>query len=161
MMQQAAGHERHHEEAGREPKKGACSHSGKSLAAPSEFLGELERRDMTDKHKRLRPSPDVPDRPQPGPADQPSTTEQLRADIDRGQTRDKVPFPDPAAAPLGTDAEAAGTPTSPEALASERRQSVDRPEEDKPRRNSQVVAWLVGLLIAALAVAGIAVFVAS
>ncbi|WP_109109709.1 hypothetical protein [Azospirillum sp. TSO35-2] len=33
----------------------------------------------------------------------------LRADIDRGLTGDKVPATDPAAAPLGTDDEAAGT----------------------------------------------------
>jgi hypothetical protein len=39
-----------------------------------------------------------------------STTEQLRADIDSGRTGDKVPGLDPAAAPLGTDEEAAGTP---------------------------------------------------
>jgi hypothetical protein len=36
--------------------------------------------------------------------------ERQRADIDSGRTGDKVPFPDPAAAPLGTDDEAAGTP---------------------------------------------------
>jgi hypothetical protein len=36
--------------------------------------------------------------------------DQLRAAIDSGKTGDKVAFPDPAAAPLGTDAEAAGVP---------------------------------------------------
>lgn len=35
---------------------------------------------------------------------------QLRDAIDRGRTGSKVPHPDPAAAPLGTDEEAAGTP---------------------------------------------------
>jgi hypothetical protein len=39
-----------------------------------------------------------------------TTTSQLRAAIDAGQTRDKVNYPDPAAAPLGTDDEAAGNP---------------------------------------------------
>ncbi|HYG88076.1 MAG TPA: hypothetical protein VD978_17645 [Azospirillum sp.] len=34
--------------------------------------------------------------------------QRLRYDIDSGRTGDKIPFPDPAAAPLGTDAEAAG-----------------------------------------------------
>jgi hypothetical protein len=34
---------------------------------------------------------------------------QFRNRIDRGETGDKVAFPDPAAAPLGTDEEAAGT----------------------------------------------------
>lgn len=37
-------------------------------------------------------------------------TDRLRGDIDEGRMRDKVPFPDPAAAPLGTDDEAAGMP---------------------------------------------------
>ncbi|MDQ7264157.1 hypothetical protein NM680_20445, partial [Paracoccus sp. PS-1] len=36
----------------------------------------------------------------------------LRAEIDAGRTGDKLGFPDPAAAPLGTDDEAAGTPVS-------------------------------------------------
>ncbi len=36
------------------------------------------------------------------------TTEQLRRRIDSGQLADKVDFPDPAAAPLGTDSEAGG-----------------------------------------------------
>jgi hypothetical protein len=38
------------------------------------------------------------------------TADQLRAEIDAGRTGDKVPAFDPAAAPLGTDEEAAGTP---------------------------------------------------
>jgi hypothetical protein len=42
-----------------------------------------------------------------------STTEQLRHDIDSGRTGDKVAVSDPAAAPLGTDEEAAGTPVDP------------------------------------------------
>ena len=40
----------------------------------------------------------------------PSTTSQLRAAIDSGATRDKIAYPDPAASPLGTDAEAGGMP---------------------------------------------------
>ncbi|HEV7346478.1 MAG TPA: hypothetical protein VGN60_12690 [Devosia sp.] len=38
------------------------------------------------------------------------TTDQLRNRIDQGLTGEKIPMPDPAAAPLGTDAEAGGTP---------------------------------------------------
>jgi hypothetical protein len=38
------------------------------------------------------------------------TADQLRHDIDRGRTGDKLPWSDPASAPLGTDEEAAGTP---------------------------------------------------
>ena len=40
------------------------------------------------------------------------TTEQLRHRIDSGAARDKVDHPDLAAAPLGTDDEAAGAPPS-------------------------------------------------
>lgn len=40
----------------------------------------------------------------------PKTADQLRSAIDREGQGDKVDFPDPAAAPLGTDAEAAGNP---------------------------------------------------
>jgi hypothetical protein len=38
----------------------------------------------------------------------PDTADQLRSDIDRGLSGDKVDHSDPAAAPLGTDDEAAG-----------------------------------------------------
>ena len=47
----------------------------------------------------------------------PPTADQLRADINRRQTGDKIPVLDAAAAPLDTDDEAAGTPPSPEAVA--------------------------------------------
>ena len=36
----------------------------------------------------------------------------LKRDIDTGATGDKVNYPDPAASPLGTDDEAAGTPVT-------------------------------------------------
>lgn len=41
----------------------------------------------------------------------------LKKDIDQGLTGDKVSFPDPAASPLGTDDEAAGTPNTPQQVA--------------------------------------------
>lgn len=56
------------------------------------------------------------------------TTEQLRDDIDRGRTGDKVNASDPAAAPLGTDEEAAGTPLSGD---------VVRQARDYERRNGR------------------------
>ena len=40
----------------------------------------------------------------------PPSVDRLRDDIDSGRTGEKVPGSDPAAAPLGTDAEAGGTP---------------------------------------------------
>jgi hypothetical protein len=42
---------------------------------------------------------------------------QLRGKINSGETGDKVPFPDPAAAPLGTDDEAGGAPMRPDDIA--------------------------------------------
>jgi hypothetical protein len=48
--------------------------------------------------------------------DPPANPDQLRQRIDRGQGADKVDFPDPAAAPLGTEDEAAGTPITREQL---------------------------------------------
>lgn len=38
------------------------------------------------------------------------TTDRERRAIDSGEAGDKIAFPDPAAAPLGTDAEASGNP---------------------------------------------------
>jgi hypothetical protein len=57
------------------------------------------------------------------PPSQP-TSEQLRSAIDRGRTWDKVPVLDPAAAPLDTDSEAAGTPASREAVAAAMREEI-------------------------------------
>lgn len=43
------------------------------------------------------------------------TDDQIRDAIDSGRTGDKLEWPDPAAAPLGTDAEAGGVATSADA----------------------------------------------
>jgi hypothetical protein len=45
-------------------------------------------------------------RPGTPPAPETSEAERLRRQIDAGKTGDKVGVPDPAASPLGTDAEA-------------------------------------------------------
>jgi hypothetical protein len=50
-----------------------------------------------------------------------ATTEQLRHDIDRGLTGDKIPALDPAAAPLGTDDEASGQGPTPSQVGDSRR----------------------------------------
>jgi hypothetical protein len=61
--------------------------------------------------------------PEPGPR-RPfaATPPELQADIDAGLTGDKVDVFDPAAAPLGTDDEAAGQPSEPEQVALTRAQ---------------------------------------
>lgn len=64
-----------------------------------------------------------------------ANTEQLRDAIDRGRTGSKVPARDPAAAPLGTDDEAGGTPTDPrvvqETLERETRKHAAHPHGKK------------------------------
>lgn len=41
------------------------------------------------------------------------TSDQLRDNIDKGQTGEKIGMPDPASVPLGTDAEAGGVSPTP------------------------------------------------
>lgn len=54
--------------------------------------------------------------PDPDPRTPPVTSDALRHRMTRGEG-DKVNFPDPAASPLGTDAEAGGTSPSPREIA--------------------------------------------
>lgn len=63
----------------------------------------------------------------PDPARPGSTSAQLKHDINSGLTGDKVNFFDPAAAPLGTDEEAGGTPPSPEEIHQARMAERSRP----------------------------------
>ncbi len=82
------------------------------------------------------------------------TADQIRQAIDSGRSGEKVDAVDPAAAPLGTDAEAAGTPPTP----AERRITAatelheSRPEAGKAANARPRIGglWLgVGLGIAA------------
>lgn len=52
------------------------------------------------------------------------TASRLRRDLDSGRGNDKVDYPDPATAPLGTDDEAAGTPITPEQAEMARDQEI-------------------------------------
>lgn len=78
----------------------------------------------------------------------PPTADRLRREIDSGQTGDKTPASDPAAAPLGTDDEAAGTPPTPEERlrSRPRDETAGEPERDvrrfhiPPRPLPQIVA---------------------
>lgn len=123
---------------------------------------------MNEDRNRLRPSPSVgPDAPARGRKKRPKgnggSSEQLRSDIDAGLTRDKVAFPDPAAAPLGTDAEAGGAPASPRVAGAERERASRRPEQ--PRTGAVPPQaqrpWMIGLIVAAAVAAGIAVLFAE
>lgn len=57
---------------------------------------------------------------------------QARKRTDRGKTHDKVDFPDPAAAPLGTDEEAGGARTAEEDIARAERQREPGFKDQRP-----------------------------
>lgn len=85
--------------------------------------------------------------------DPPHSPEQrLRADIDSGRTGDKVAASDPAAVPLGTDAEAGGVPTDAGAASRARQAELDRVETPHRRK------WHSTLILPGLALLVVAVF---
>jgi hypothetical protein len=83
---------------------------------------------------------------------------QARVQIDRGETGDKIAVHDPAAVPLGTDAEAGGASTPAEHIA--RSLHLEQHGEDAhavaqaplTAGRRQLVPWLVVVLVLALAV---------
>ncbi|MGE5537011.1 MAG: hypothetical protein ACM30I_00215 [Gemmatimonas sp.] len=84
-----------------------------------------------------------------------SSGARLRAKIDAGRTGDKVPAMDPAAAPLGTDAEAAGTPLPEDASA--RRRSNPAAESGYGGDPRSLVSGTV-LAVACLAAVGVLIW---
>lgn len=78
------------------------------------------------------------------------TTDQIRAEIDSGQTGEKVGFPDPAAAPLGTDAEAGGHP----ATAADRKLEA-RTKTHHVERHRPIGFWIYGAVIGLIAIAAL------
>ncbi|SDO71881.1 hypothetical protein SAMN05216196_108145 [Lutimaribacter pacificus] len=93
-----------------------------------------------------------PRRPQDNGA---AAANRLRERTDRGGTGDKVAFQDPAAAPLGTDDEAAGHPPTPEEVAEAERHEAGRaePADRKPTvpELQNTLSGRVGLLLPVLA----------
>lgn len=92
------------------------------------------------------------------------TTEQLRKDIDSGRSGSKIAYPDPAAAPLGADDEAAGTPPSAAAVLEARRHEVENaPVTTKGNHRLDRGAYIYGGLLAGLiaSLAAIAVWMSS
>jgi hypothetical protein len=81
-----------------------------------------------------------------------STVDQLRSDIDRGRTGDKVDAPDPAAAPLGTDEEAAGTPIPANAVATAREAERGAARHTRANRAGLGAAWVLVWFVVLLAV---------
>lgn len=80
------------------------------------------------------------------------SVQRLRADIDRGRTGDKVDWPDPAAAPLGTDDEAAGTPVRASMGRAVHRAETVAPSAPRQKRRGLGAAWVVIVVAFVLAV---------
>ena len=87
------------------------------------------------------------------------TVSKLRHDIDRGRGGDKVDGIDPAAAPLGTDEEAAGTPVPPEAVAMAHAQEIgSAPVTSEKKDSDHAVAIYVVLIAVIVATLGCAIW---
>jgi hypothetical protein len=84
------------------------------------------------------------------PATPIETTEQLRIAIDQGHGGDKVDASDPAAAPLGTDDEAGGTPNSTSQVRVAAAHEVRAGTSSARQRTSGLGAawWLIGFTLA-------------
>ena len=80
-----------------------------------------------------------------------TNVDQLRSDMDRGRTGDKVEAPDPAAAPLGADEEAAGAPVPPDAVAAARDIELARPHHGPRRKTGLGAAWVLVCFVLVLA----------
>jgi hypothetical protein len=80
-------------------------------------------------------------------ANQNPNVEQLRAAIDSGRTGDKVAYPDPAAAPLGADDEAAGTPPAPSAIRQTMARETSRRRQSRSRPDQRGFWILIGLMV--------------
>lgn len=85
----------------------------------------------------------------------PKTVDSLRRDIDRGVTGDKVPGNDPAAAPLGTDDEAAGAPPTRREIDLEARSRPVLPHADTHKRGyggALLIGAVVMVVVVVLAI---------
>jgi hypothetical protein len=92
------------------------------------------------------------------------TTEQLRIAIDQGQASSKVDATDPAAAPLGTDDEAGGTPNTAAQVRLAATHEVRATPISKRQRSSGIGAawWLIGFTaFIALSILGAAAWLKS
>ncbi|HEX2652240.1 MAG TPA: hypothetical protein VHN11_01130 [Xanthobacteraceae bacterium] len=88
----------------------------------------------------------------------PSTIEQLRREIDEGRTGDKIPNADPAASPLGSDEEAAGTQPSAEEVDHATKHEITDPQIGRPNEGvgaAWVLFGFIGLLAAVMSVAAL------
>ena len=89
-----------------------------------------------------------------------STVAELKDDIDRGLTGDKIAVEDPATVPLGTDDEAAGTTATPEMIHEVRARELRTGDQVRANHHSASAGEAAGmiqwLLIAAFLLSGLA-----
>jgi len=116
----------------------------------------------TRKTPPLRRTPDPgagPEQTRDGNASGSAAATRLRDGIDRGGAGDKVGFSDPAAAPLGTDDEAAGFGPTPAQVAEARRHEIRAPaapaketpaDLQRPALGRFRLVALVGVLLIAM-----------
>ena len=76
------------------------------------------------------------------------TSAKLKHDIDRGRGGNKVDSIDPAAAPLGTDEEAAGTPPSSSSVAQAHQDEIGSAPVTSERRDSDHAVLIYVAVIA-------------
>lgn len=103
---------------------------------------------------------EIDPRPQPASRRGPgATAAQLKQDIVSGAAGDKVAVFDPGVANLGTGAEAAGTPTSPEMLQRDRdaQRMPDAPHGDPGRRMGLGKGPILAAALAGLVALGVLV----
>jgi coenzyme F420-dependent glucose-6-phosphate dehydrogenase len=77
----------------------------------------------------------------------PITAERLRHEIDSGRTGDKIPHPDPAAAPLGADDEAGGHPPLPHQIEAAAAAELSRSSAPAPKREVRWAWLLIGFIV--------------
>ncbi len=108
---------------------------------------------------------EIEPRPKPTPLrDDGATSSELRHDIDSGATGDKLPMLDPAAAPLGSDAEASGVPPAPKEVAVARRmerKGPRSPENPFGLGGDPAALRLVSGLAALILLGGLAVWLGT
>lgn len=119
-------------------------------AALSNYIAEYPLRYMAIQSPQQRASAASPPSPPVLGPDVPiETTDQLRIAIDQGGGGDKVDAADPAAAPLGTDDEAGGSPDSAGQVALAAAQEVRARPAVERQRNSGIGSawWLIGISV--------------
>jgi hypothetical protein len=89
-------------------------------------------------------------------ADTVSNVDQLRERIDSGHTAEKIGFPDPATAPLGTDAEAGGAPpTKGEVALDHQAAAAAAPVRSRRPHSSGVVIYIAMAVLFGIVLLGI------